>query len=1132
MLVSSAGTYPEILEQEISMEFPVHTFALGYHCPREMKYLADMTSGTYSYIDLDTDIKYALALFLTGLTSAVATCIKITLQVHEEVTISSIKSGGSSNFVSLDKRSGTIDIYNIYAGEQKNFMVTLIVPQDKEKQKLMTVGGRYQNLNARKELASMDVIVLRSRRGHYLPDELVIHPKVAAEILWIQYMKGILDIQNKDVSGYSFIREHDMSGHWQETHVVPEEMLLDLEKDIAEIHKGNKKYILSWLRQQHADEGTNLVKVEGFTRSNAIMFTGTSNEFPVLVRVAVAPWHHAEEMPRAGVDIVAMLDVSRSMQGERLERMKQAMMIVIDKLGPNDRLSILSLQTHTHQLTKLTYMSDDQGRGWDAARLKISELETSNGSDMGHITGGTLLQGARILRSRGADESRSRLGCMIFLSDLRQCPEIFRIQLSPEFPVHTFGLGADHKSKVMKYIADETSGTYSFINQDISNLKYALRMFITGLTSIAVSSIQITVRAHFGIAISSIESGGYIHHVKSDKMSGTINFNHIYAGEQKDFIVNLTVGTGRTELLTIGGQYQRLNRSKSLPQIDLSVLGPCSTCSLDKMAIHHDVAAELTRTQLQKGVSAMLEKKHLTAQDLQNMWDIIKDSDNGHSTPEKTLYGLSMDVAEMKRDVSGLDYMLSWLSCHKWQRATTKGTPNNSSAFRTIGQHTDEGGSMVKVETFTRSKEIPSENTCNKFPVLMCITAAPRRLAKEMPHAGVDIVAVLDVSGKMRGKKLDHMKQALMFVIDKLGADDRLSIVSFNTYENRLMKLTYMSDQDRDVAKLRINKLVARGQNDMGAGLREGAQILLWRGACSHRVGCMMLLSDGKYPEIFQTELNSEFPVHTFGLGTNHNPNVMKYIADMTCGTYSFINQDIDRIKDALALFITGLRSVAAMSIKITLRTGEGITISSIESGGYINHVKSDNRSGTIEIDNIYASERKDFIVYLRVEKGKKELMTIGGRYLSHDTVKHLAYTDVYVQRPHQEGLLGNLAIQRDVAAELVRIRLKKGISAMLEQGPDSIELQQLWDGIIDSEEGRGAPEETLAGLSMDIAEMKRDIENPKEYRKTGLPYTLSWLSSHNWQRATTKDTPCSSGGIQTTGQDADGRTTLSHQPI
>ena len=100
-------------------------------------------------------------------------------------------------------------------------------------------------------------------------------------------------------------------------------------------------------------------------------------------------------MPRSGVDIVAVLDVSSSMLGDRLERVKQAMMVVVDKLGPNDRLSILSVQTDTHQFTKLAYMSDNQGRGRDAARLMISELETSSGRDMGH-SAGTLLQGAEV----------------------------------------------------------------------------------------------------------------------------------------------------------------------------------------------------------------------------------------------------------------------------------------------------------------------------------------------------------------------------------------------------------------------------------------------------------------------------------------------------------------------------------------------------------------------------------------------------------------------------------------------------------------------------------------------------------------------------------------------------------------
>jgi hypothetical protein len=288
-----------------------------------------------------------------------------------------------------------------------------------------------------------------------------------------------------------------------------------------------------------------------------------------------------------------------------------------------------------------------------------------------------------------------------------------------------------------------------------------------------------------------------------------------------------------------------------------------------------------------------------------------------------------------------------------------------------------------------------------------------------------------------------------------------------------------------------------------------------------------MFVSGCKNNEILKTEIRPEFPVHTFGLGTDHNPNMMKYIADITSGTYSFVNQDIGMIKKALTVFITGLTSVAAMSIKITLRANEGITISSIDSGGYINHVEN-NQFGTIDMDNIYASEQKDFIVYLRVAEGKKELITIGGRYRSPDTVKHLAYTDVYVQRPHQECLPDDLAIQPEVAAELVRIRLEKGISTMLDKGPSTVELQQLWEEIMDTDEGRATPAETLLSISMEVAEMNRDIENLKEYRKPGLPYTLSWLTSRRWRRATTKGTPSNSDAFQTTGQDKDGGATPS----
>ncbi|KAF7069292.1 hypothetical protein CFC21_074946 [Triticum aestivum] len=1093
-------TFLEMFKQEISPEFPVHTIALGDHNRRDMNLIAEKTSGTYSSIENQNTIAHVVTQWAAQWPD------RITIQADEGVTISSIVSGCYGNLLSSDKRSAIVALNKICAGEQKTFVVYLTVPQGKEK--LVTVGGQYQG----KELVGMDVVIIRPRRK-CLPDEMIIHPKVAAELLRIQLMKARLDKHRSKMEAlYGETKDLDEQSNAQE--------------DVEDMRSryGQSEVFQQTVEQQH-------IQVQGFARSKAIMGSKTYTEFTVLVRVSAAPWHHAQEMPRDGVDLVAVLDVSRSMQAEMLESVKQAMMIVIDKLGPDDRLSIvLLLQTHKRRLLELTYMSDDHGHGRDAARFKISQLKASDGRCTSHIASAALQEGAQILKGRGTEEISGRLGCMIFLSD-GEYPEILQMQISPEFLVHTFGLGADHNSNVMKYIADMTSGTYSFVDQDISNVKDALVLFITGLTSIAATSIMISLVANLGTSISSIESGNYNHNVKGDKNSGTININHIYAGERKEFIINLIVGAGKKRLMTIGGQYQGFHGSKKfLDETDMSVLRPWLTRSPDYMEIHPDVAAEIARIRLRNGVSDMLEKQHLTGQGLEQLWNMIKHSDEGRGAPEKTLSGLSMDIDEMKRDVSGMPYTLSWLSCHKWQRATTKGAAKNCSAFRAIAQHADEDTNLVKVETFTRSKAIPSEGPCNKFPVLVRAAVAPWSCAEEMRRLGIDIVAVLDVSGRMQGEKLDRMKQAMKVVIDKLGVDDRLSIVSFGTHENCLMNLTYMSDHDRDVARLKINELVAGGQNDMSAGLREGAQILWWRGVeRSSRVGCMMLLSDGKFPEILQTELDREFPVHTLGLGSDHNPKVMKYIAEMTSGTYSSFNQGIE-FRDALALFIRGLTSITARSIKITLRTNEGVTISSIESGGYTHHVKSNNQSGTIEVDNISAGEQKAFIVYLRVAEGKKDLMTIGGQYLSHNTVRHLANTGVYALRPHLECVPGDLAIHCDVAAELVRIRLEKGISAMLEQGPSGAVLQQLWDEIMDSDEARATPEEALSALSMDVTEMKRGIEHPEEYRKSGLPYTLSWLSSHNWKRATIKGTPCSSdAAIQTTGHDADETTTLSN---
>jgi hypothetical protein len=113
------------------------------------------------------------------------------------------------------------------------------------------------------------------------------------------------------------------------------------------------------------------VKLRALTGSEAIRDAETMSDFPVLVQVTAPPWRRAEEMPRAGVDIVAVLDYVWCTVSE--------IEIFINKLSSNDRLSLVLTGTNLHRLMELTFMS---AQGRTLARSKIKEFCTKEVSNI------------------------------------------------------------------------------------------------------------------------------------------------------------------------------------------------------------------------------------------------------------------------------------------------------------------------------------------------------------------------------------------------------------------------------------------------------------------------------------------------------------------------------------------------------------------------------------------------------------------------------------------------------------------------------------------------------------------------------------------------------------------------------
>jgi uncharacterized protein YegL len=146
---------------------------------------------------------------------------------------------------------------------------------------------------------------------------------------------------------------------------------------------------------------------------------------------------------------------------------------------------------------------------------------------------------------------------------------------------------------------------------------------------------------------------------------------------------------------------------------------------------------------------------------------------------------------------------------------------------------------------------------------------------------GLDLVAVVDVSGSMKGHKIESAKRALQFVIMKLTPADRLSIVTFNGAAEKRTPLRSMTQDAQNEIKAVADSLEAGGSTDIKAGLDLGLAILGGRVHTESRTPNIFLMSDGKLEGHTSGDPRDvhpgEVPVYTFGFGrgTEHEVSTL-----------------------------------------------------------------------------------------------------------------------------------------------------------------------------------------------------------------------------------------------------------------
>lgn len=148
------------------------------------------------------------------------------------------------------------------------------------------------------------------------------------------------------------------------------------------------------------------------------------------------------------------------------------------------------------------------------------------------------------------------------------------------------------------------------------------------------------------------------------------------------------------------------------------------------------------------------------------------------------------------------------------------------------------------------------------------------------------MLLVMDRSGSMQGTKLEMAKDAASAVVDMLGPQDFVGVISFDSQPETNVRLQQVSARNR--IRQAIGRIAPGGGTDIYPALEEAYLQLLAQPARMHH---MILLTDGQAPWDGISALTSSMradgiSVSTVGVGSSADRSLLQMIAELGNGRF------------------------------------------------------------------------------------------------------------------------------------------------------------------------------------------------------------------------------------------------------
>ncbi|MEO3808994.1 VWA domain-containing protein [Sphaerisporangium sp. B11E5] len=202
---------------------------------------------------------------------------------------------------------------------------------------------------------------------------------------------------------------------------------------------------------------------------------------------------------------------------------------------------------------------------------------------------------------------------------------------------------------------------------------------------------------------------------------------------------------------------------------------------------------------------------------------------------------------------------------------------------------------------------------------------------REEPAGPMNLCLVIDRSGSMSGDKLDTAKASCANIFRRLGANDQLTVVTFDDVAEVIVN----PQTPRDQVTQRISAIFARGMTNLSLGWYQGLLELQTHVGTTH-YSRLFLLSDGQanrgeskravFADTAAKARDVGITASTIGIGADYQEDLLEAIASASGGRFWNISEA--DIEDIIEEEFKGALTVLLDRPRVTLSLPDGVRVS------------------------------------------------------------------------------------------------------------------------------------------------------------------------------------------------------------